>query len=128
MRAVAMADDAGAAASQVGLIAAAATAIGAAIGAFGLWLANRMLGKAAFQSAINTGFSELLKRTEEMHEAERRGWRETELGLRGEIVNLRQTISSLTSDLRRRGVIDIPENRYGDDPTITIPPSGGDAI
>lgn len=127
MRGLAMADDAGAAASQVGLIAAAATAIGAAIGAFGLWLANRMLGKAAFEAMMTSRFKEIMDQQRALHAEERAMWRATELGLRGDIVNLHQTIDSLTSDLRRRGVIDTPESRYGRDPTITIPP-GGDAI
>jgi hypothetical protein len=128
MQAVAMADDAGAAASQVGLIAGAATAIGALIGAFGLWLANRMLGKAAFEGMMTARFKEIMDQQRALHNEERAVWHAAELGLKGEIVNLRQTISSLTSDLRRRGVIDIPESRYGDDPLVTIPPGGGEAI
>jgi muconolactone delta-isomerase len=127
MRVVAMADDAGAAASQVGLIAAAATALGAAIGALGLWLANRMLGKAAFEAMMTTRFQVMMDQQRAFHAEERASWDTQRLRFEGEIVNLRQTIASLTSDLRRRGVIDIPDNRYGDDPLITIPP-GGDAI
>jgi hypothetical protein len=121
MRALAMADDGGAAASQAGLIAAAATALGAALGAFGLWLANRMLGRAAFEAAMTGRFKEIMDQQRALHLEERNAWNEQRLRFEGEIVNLRQTISSLTSDLRRRGVIDIPESRYGSDPLITIP-------
>src|SRR5882757_4059660 len=42
-------------------ITALGAAAAAAVGAFGLWLANRMLGKAAFQTAINAGFRGLLE-------------------------------------------------------------------
>lgn len=126
MRALAMADDAGSAASQVGLIAAAATAIGAAIGALGLWLANRMIGKAAFEAMMTTRFKEIMDQQRLLHAEERGVWEATKLRLEGQIINLHQTIASLTSELRRRGVIDVPDNKYGTDPMITIPPSGGD--
>jgi hypothetical protein len=127
MRAVAVADDAGSAASQVGLIAAAATALGAAISAIGLWLANKLIGKAAFETMMTTRFQVMMDQQRAFHAEERAAWKDAELRLNGEIVNLRQTVASLTSTLRRQGVIDIPEAKYGDDPLITIPP-GGDAI
>jgi hypothetical protein len=115
-----MADDGGAAASQAGLIAAAATALGAALGAFGLWLANRMLGRAAFEAAMTGRFKEIMDQQRAFHVEKERAWDAERLTLRGEIVNLKQTIASLASDLRRRGVIDTPESRYGADPLITI--------
>jgi muconolactone delta-isomerase len=128
MRAIAMADDAGSAATQVGMIAGAATALGAMIGAVGLWLANRMLGKAAFEAMMTARFKEIMDQQRALHAEERAAWEATDLRRQGEIANLKQTIASLAADLRRRGVIDIPENRYGDEPMITIPPGGGEAI
>lgn len=106
-------------ASHAGWIAAAATAVGAAIGAFGLWLANRMLGEAAFQTVINTGFNQLLDQQRKLHEAERAAWKE-ELDRErieraaeraqhtGEIINVAQALESLKSYLRRNG-LDVPE-------------------
>lgn len=87
----------------------------AALGAVGLWLANRMLGKAAFQTAINDGFAkltaELRKERDdlraELHQERVVGAAER-ASLKGEIRNLMQTIESLKSELRRHG-LPIPE-------------------
>ena len=101
--------------SQTGILAAAATAIGAALGAFGLWLANRMLGKAAFQTAINSGFAALTDQLQEERAStlrqlqdERIAWSAERAQMRGEIINLTQAVESLKALLRRNG-LDIPE-------------------
>ncbi|HJR83457.1 MAG TPA: hypothetical protein VJ775_05975 [Sphingomicrobium sp.] len=87
----------------------------AGLGAFGLWLANRMLGKAAFQTAINDGFAKLTKELQHERDALREELKVERLrgegeraSLKGEIRNLMQTIESLKSELRRHGV-PIPE-------------------
>ena len=99
----------------MGLLAAASAVMGAALGALGLWLANRLLGKAAFQTAINDGFAKLTEQLQEERDgyrrsldAERLSWAGERATLRGEIRNLMQSIESLKSALRRHGV-PIPE-------------------
>lgn len=101
--------------SQHGPLAAAIGLLSAGLGAFGLWLANRMLGKAAFQTAINAGFKDLTDQLQEERadlqkrwDAERVAWAAERAQLRGEIINLTQAVESLKSLLRRRG-IDLPE-------------------
>lgn len=116
MRALAMAGDVGHVdPAQTGILAAGLTLAGAALGAFGLWLANRMLGKAAFQTAINAGFKDLTDQLQEERKsmfaertAERLAWASERAQLRGEIINLTQAVESLKALLRRRG-IDVPE-------------------
>lgn len=88
--------------------------IGAALGACGLWLANRMLGKAAFQTAINAGFNGLTDQLQEERDffrkqlaEERISWAGERAEFRGEILNLTQTIESLKHLLIRSG-IDVP--------------------
>lgn len=99
------------------------------IGVFGLWLANRMLGKAAFQTAINSGFKDL---TDQLQE-ERKAMREemtaervkaaaVEAQLRGEIINLTQVIEGLKKILRENG-IPVPARHLEPSEFITIPPS-----
>jgi hypothetical protein len=90
-------------------------AVVAAIGAFGLWVANRMLGKAAFQTAINAGFKELLDQLQEERRvlmaelsAERTANSTERTQMRGEIRNLRQVVESLKNVLRSNG-IPVPE-------------------
>lgn len=94
--------------------------VSAAIGAAGLWLANRMMGKAAFEQAMNSRFQVLMERTEAFHATERASWHEERLHMRGEIVNLKQTVATLTNALRRFGVQGLPETEYPD-PLITLP-------
>lgn len=96
--------------------AAIGTAIGAALGAFGLWLANRMLGKAAFQTAINAGFKELTDQLQEERDffrrqltAERIAWSAERSDFTGQIRDLRQSIESLKALLRRNGV-EVPDH------------------
>lgn len=86
------------------------------------WMANRVVGKAAFQQAINTGFKGLLDSLREEHKdcherlekleerydaAKLRGVSER-AQLRGEIINLTQVVLSLARILRHHG-IPIPE-------------------
>lgn len=87
----------------------------ALIGALGLWLANRMLGKAAFQQAINSGFKELTESLQEERAAllaerdgERLAWAAERAQLRGDIINLTQAVESLKAYLRRNG-LEIPD-------------------
>jgi hypothetical protein len=97
----------------------------AAVGAFGLWFANRLLGKAAFQEAINNGFSSLLHtlQTErdgleaEVH-ALRSDLAKKELQhqidrdeMRGEIRQLGQMIESLKNHIVRHG-LELPDEHH----------------
>lgn len=90
------------------------------------WAASRLIGKAAFQQAINTGFKDLvdslrddhaechrrLAVLEENYEAARIRGSAERAQLRGEIINLTQIGLSLEKLLRDAG-IDIPErHRY----------------
>lgn len=97
--------------SHHGVLAALAAIGGAALGAFGLWLANRLLGKAAFQTAINDGFAKLTKELQEERDVYRREltkerieWAGERATLQGEIRNLMQSIESLKNELRRHGI------------------------
>lgn len=98
-----------------------------AIGAFGLWLANRTLGKAAFQTAINDGFNKLLERvqkerdqlTQEL-ENERAEAAKERTQLRGELHNLMQVVLSLKRLLQQHG-IDIP-------PDLPLTPEDRDGV
>lgn len=88
--------------------------IGAGLGAVGLWLASRLMGKAAFQTAINQGFQGLTASLQEERDSFRQQLAEEritragiEAQLRGEILNLTQTIESLKHLLIRHG-IDVP--------------------
>lgn len=87
---------------------------GAALGACGLWLASRMMGKAAFQTAINQGFQGLTASLQAERDSFRQQLAEErvtraaiEAQLRGEMLNLTQTIESLKHLLIRHG-IDVP--------------------
>ncbi len=106
------------------------TAVGAAIGAVGLWVANRLLGKAAFQTAINDGFAKLTQGLQEERDMyrdqlarERVEHARAEAELRGEIRNLRQTIESLKNFLRRSG-FHVPDDTHAlPTPLIELPGS-----
>lgn len=90
----------------------AVTAAGsAAMGAFSLWLANRLLGKAAFQTAINNGFQALTNELQEERMALLKQLNEVQVQsaseraeLRGEIINLTQVVEGLKNLLRRHGI------------------------
>lgn len=113
--------------SQAGPLAAMWTAIGAAVGAFGLWIANRMLGKAAIQTALNASFKEFTDQLQEERKtlleertAERLVWAKRDAELRGEIINLTQTIESLKALLRRNG-IDVPDTHSPASDFVILP-------
>lgn len=100
--------------SLIGWLSGLATAT---VGATGLWLAQRVLGMAAFQTAINDGFSKLtsdlqeerdgllksIKEERSAWQAERVSWAQERSRLTGEIINLRQTVTGLTNQLRALG-------------------------
>lgn len=108
--------------SQAGILGAIGAAMAAGVGAFGLWVANRLLGKAAIQAQLNIQFKDFTDQLQEERaemrkawDAERTSWRDEKLAwageraqLRGEIINLTQAIESLKAHLRRNG-IDVPE-------------------
>lgn len=86
-------------------------AITAAIGAVGLWLANRMAGKAAVQAALNQGFEKLytelhaqLVEERKQRNADRIRYEATTSQLQGEINNLTQALESLKHELRRHNI------------------------
>lgn len=88
------------------------------------WLANRVVGKASFQQAINNGFKDLLDTVRAEHKecqdrlgaleakydaAKLRGVSER-AQLRGEIINLTQVVLSFARILRHHG-IPIPDGQ-----------------
>jgi hypothetical protein len=88
----------------------------ATVGGFGLWLANRLLGKAAVQSSLNASFKDFTDQLQEERKemvaertAERLAWAAERAQLRGEIINLTQAVESLKAHLRRAGLA-IPED------------------
>lgn len=109
-----------------GLWAAIAGVIGAVIGGFSLWLANRLMGKAAFQQAINSGFSDLTRQVREDRDffrnqlaEERLAWAAERAEFNGKILNLTQSIESLKHLLIRHG-IPIPLPHQEPDPFTVI--------
>ncbi len=112
MRALAVAGDVGGIdPAHPSLLTAIAGLFGAALGAVGLWLANRLLGKAAFQTAINDGFAKLLQAQQSESEslrgeleAARVSWAAQRATFEGEIRNLVQAVESLKAELRRHGI------------------------
>ncbi len=103
------------AAAALPWLTAVAATIGGVLGAFGLWLANRTLGKAAFQTAMNDGFSKLLDQLQEEREIIRKEFAAYRIisdaeraQLRGEVINLTQAFNGLKNLLRRKG-IEIPK-------------------
>lgn len=93
----------------------------ATIGAVAMWVTNRGIGRAAMDQAWNARFQTLMERTEAFHATERAAWQAERLQLRGEIVNLKQTVASLTESLRRHGISGLPEVERPD-PIITLGP------
>lgn len=102
---------------------ATAAIASAAIAAVATWLAHRLVGKAAVQNAINEGFKGLLDRVaaqeescreelaaiKEEFEAAKIASSLRDARFRGAIAGLQQTIQSLVSLLRERG-IPLPEH------------------
>lgn len=111
--------------SILGWIAGLATAT---VGATGLWLAQRVLGKAAFQTAINDGFAKLTTDLQEERDrllreiaaertviaAERIAWSEERSQLKGRIRQLEQVVQGLQ---RRLGIT--PEDQPDAEPGST---------
>lgn len=95
--------------------------VSAAFGALGLWWANRVLGKAAFQTAINQGFEALTNQLQEerkellaeIEEGRRRG-RDERAALTAKINELVRTVEGLKALLRVNG-IDVPESHGPDE-------------
>lgn len=108
------------------LLGAAATAIGAAL----LWMAQRLLGKAAVQTSLNQGFKELMEQMRtELREAchqrdefkvllarEREGREADRLRFNGEMSQLRAMCEGMERLLRNAG-IEMPLRK-----TFTIQP------
>lgn len=128
MRRLALAGDMGSVdPTHSSALTAMAGSLGAIIGAFGLWIASRMMGKAAFQTAMNDGFAKLMAAQASVNEelqrtmaadrlalsTERLAWAGERASLKGEIRNLMQALDSLKSELRRHGIA-IPEGRFAD--------------
>lgn len=95
----------------VGWMTAATGAGSAVFGAFGLWLANRLMGKAAFQTAIGDGFVKLTNELQEERLELRKQMNDERLRvaaehaeLRGEIINLTQVVEGLKRILRQNGI------------------------
>ncbi|TXH31616.1 MAG: hypothetical protein E6Q94_07770 [Burkholderiaceae bacterium] len=89
--------------------------VSAAFGALGLWWANRVLGKAAFQTAINQGFEALTNQLQEERsqllaeiENGRARGRAERAELASKIADLVHTVEGLKALLRAHG-IDVPE-------------------
>lgn len=83
-----------------------------------LFLAQRLVGKAAWQAAITAANSDLINQLQEERKdylternAERLQWAQERSQRDGEIVNLTQALESLKSYLRREG-IEVPESTY----------------
>lgn len=104
--------------SIVGWLSGLATAT---IGAFGLWMAQRVLGKAAFEQAMTTRFQALMASSEAFHAEQRASWHEERLQMRGKIINLEQSVATLTNALRQQGVTGLPETKHPD-PIIIVEP------
>lgn len=94
--------------------------------AFVLWLTQRLVGKAAWETVVKEMNRDLIdqlqeERKEYMAErtVERLAWAAERQMYRGDILNLTQALESLKSYLRREG-IHVPETAYhpADDFTI----------
>ncbi len=91
-----------------------------------------MLGKAAFQTAINSGFKGLLDQLQEERAlllaqlaAERLSWSAERAQTRGEIINLTQAVESLKNLLRRKG-LEVPDLHHEAPDYEILPPSKPD--
>jgi hypothetical protein len=96
-----------------------------AVTATALWLAQRVVGKAAWQAAMSAANKDMIDQLQEERKSlreeraeERRMWAEERLKwaaersqLSGDVINLTQALESLKSWLRREG-IQVPESAY----------------
>ena len=103
-------------ADEIFTTAAPSGLIGALIGAVGLWGANRMMGRAAVQQALNDGFSKLARDLQEERTQLRKDLADERLraeqeraALHGEITQLRRVVEGLKTLLRRNG-IEVPDS------------------
>jgi hypothetical protein len=111
-----------------GVIAAGLSAIGAFIGGVAVWVANRTLGKAAFQNAMNDGFTRITASLSAQLEEARAANKELrgeldhlkvkhareESQRKGEMANMYSTIEALQRQLKMRG-INVPQPRRSED-------------
>lgn len=80
----------------------------ATLGGIGTWAAQRVLGKAAFQDAINTGFSQLLEQ-EQKARSELRAELATERArCDANMVRLFKIIAALKGSMAKAG-LDVPD-------------------
>lgn len=91
-----------------------------------LFAAQRLVGKAAWQTAITAANKDLIDQLQEERRemiaersAERIDWAAKFAQQRGEIINLTQAFESLKSYLRREG-INVPESVYHPAPEMTV--------
>lgn len=108
-----------------GTLAALASTAGAVFGGFALWAANRLMGRAAFQTAINDGFNKLTEQLQEERnqalnelQAERVAWAAERAELKGEIRGLTQAVESLHRELVRHGIPLPQQSRAGRSPEL----------
>lgn len=94
-----------------------------ALGACGMWMANRLMGKAAFRNAIDSGFEKLVDQLQQerselalMLERERQAWTAERTELVAEIGRLRGEVDCLADYLRQHGIT-IPANT----PPVALP-------
>lgn len=114
--------DPGHASQLLGWLSGLATAT---VGAVGLWLAQRVLGKAAFQSAISDGFNKLTDQLQEERaieratfDAERKGWASERAAWSAERIAWAAERATLKGEVRNlRQVIDGLERRFGIEPS-----------
>lgn len=91
-----------------------------------LFAAQRLVGKAAWQTAITAGNRDLIDQLQEERRdmraersAERLSWEGERAQMRGEIINLTQAFESLKSYLRREG-INVPEGVFHPASEMTV--------
>jgi hypothetical protein len=91
-----------------------------------LFAAQRLVGKAAWQTAITAANKDLIDQLQEERRdmiaeraSERVAWAGERAQMRGEIINLTQAFESLKAYLRREG-INIPEGAYHPPAEMTV--------
>lgn len=98
--------------------APAAAAISSVMTAFILFAAQRLVGKAAWETAMAAANKDLIDQLQEERKdylaeraEERLMWAGERAEMTGQIINLTQALESLKSYLRRKG-IEVPETHY----------------
>lgn len=94
------------------------TLVGTVFGGILLWAAQRLVGKAAWQQAITAANRDLIDQLQEERADARRSLENYKIEsaaeraqLRGEIINLTQTVTTMKRWMRENGH-DFPEDRY----------------